>query len=313
MSVPSRIPKLLHASNRAAPLVRAKLLEPYPWLLHAFTTRRSGNLSYDAGDGTPEGEVERNRRRLRDTLLKSYPRRLRLVTLDQIHSAIVRVVDARLSPGREPDGAVQLTGDAVITNRPGLLLAVQTADCLPILLVDPVRRVVANVHAGWRGTLARIAEKTVGQMRMRCGTEPSQVLAALGPSIHGCCYEVGREIYEHYVARFADGETLFRRVEPSPSEVHWHPKATGRPLKPAAGDHRRDAGATSGATADPTRWFLNLVEANRRQLRAAGLRARKIAIVGACTACHTDLYFSYRAEAGRTGRQMGVVGIALRR
>jgi YfiH family protein len=293
--------------------VRAKLLEPYPWLLHAFTTRRSGNLSYDAGDGTPEGEVERNRRRLLDTLLKSHPRRLRLVTLDQIHSAIVRVVDARLPPRREPDGAVQLTGDAVITNRPGLLLAVQAADCLPILLVDPVRRVVANVHAGWRGTLARIAEKTIGRMRMRFGAEPSQMLAAIGPGIQECCYEVGREMYERYLARFADGETLFRRVEPSPSEVHWHPKVTGRPLKPAARDHRRDARATSGATADAVRWFLNLVEANRRQLRLAGLRARNIAIVGACTACHTDLYFSYRAEAGRTGRQMGVVGIALRR
>ncbi|MFQ5927676.1 MAG: polyphenol oxidase family protein, partial [Terriglobia bacterium] len=263
----------------------------------------------------------------------------RLVTLRQRHSDIVQVVDGRWrGVRREPDGAVKLTGDALITTEPGLLLAVQVADCLPILLVDPVRRVVAAVHAGWRGTLARIVEKTVGRMQMRFGSEPRRLVAAIGPGIHGCCYEVGREVYERYVAQFAEGEALFRCVEPAPSDPepsgHWHPKVIGRPLKPLAAKAAvapacpesrkparagiRDRGAsrrwssTGGSTGAATRWFLDLVEANRRQLRSAGLRAGNITAVGLCTACRTDLFFSHRAEAGRTGRQMALIGIGWR-
>ncbi|MFQ5817901.1 MAG: polyphenol oxidase family protein, partial [Terriglobia bacterium] len=239
------------ASDKGGGLLRAERLARYPWLLHAFTTRWSGNLSYgvDAGGAG----VGRNRSRLLKTLVKPQPApagrgRFRLVTLRQRHSDIVRVVDSQLRDvRREPDGALKLVGDALITDQVGLLLAVQVADCLPILLVDPVRRVVANVHAGWRGTLARIVEKTVGQMQLRFGSQPRQLVAAIGPGIHRCCYAVGREVYERYVAQFAEGEALFRCREPSPSEVHWNPKVTGRPLKPTA-DHRRDAGATSGSS-----------------------------------------------------------------
>jgi hypothetical protein len=288
-------------------LLRTKSLSAYPWLVHGFSTRPCGNQSF-ATDASIVGEnVARNRRRLLAALVPAAGKRHRkftLVTLRQIHSDIVRVADGQ-NPraGREPDGALRLAGDALITDQPHLLLVVQTADCLPIVLVDPERRVVANVHAGWRGTLARIAAKTIGQMQARFGVEPRRLRAVIGPGIHVCCYEVGCEIYERYAAQFQGADSLFHRFEPSASQAHWHPKITGRPLKPFGGT---DGVAPAGAT---TRWFLDLVEANRQQLRAAGLPAAHIAVVDTCTACRPDLFFSHRAEAGRTGRQMALVGL----
>jgi len=300
----SRATVLWRASR---PILRNRLLSGYSWLVHGFSLRPCGNLSF-AADASIVGEnVERNRRRLLAALLPAAGKRRReftLVTLRQIHSDIVRVADGQ-NPraGREPDGALRLAGDALITDQPHLLLVVQTADCLPIVLVDPERRVVAIVHAGWRGTLTRIVAKTIGQMQARFGVEPRRLRAVIGPGIHACCYEVGREIYERYAAQFPGADSLFHRFEPSPSEAHWHPKITGRPLKPFGGT---EGAAPAGAT---TRWFLDLVEANRQQLCAAGVRTAHIAVVDTCTACRTDLFFSHRAEAGRTGRQMALVGL----
>ncbi len=300
-----------HSPRADTPLLlRTKSLSGYSWLVHGFSTRGCGNLSFATDASIVGANVERNRQRLLAALLpaaKKRSLRFRLVTLRQIHSDIVRIADGpHRRASREPDGALRLGGDALITARPGLLLVVQTADCLPILLVDPEQRVVANVHAGWRGTLARIVAKTIGQMQARFGVEPRRLRAAIGPGIHACCYEVGREIYERYAAQFPAADSLFRRFEPSPSEAHWHPKITGRPLKPFG---QSPAPASSGASAETTRWFLDLVEANRQQLRAAGLSPANIALLDTCTACRTDLFFSHRAEAGRTGRQMALVGL----
>lgn len=305
-------------------LLRARELARYPWLVHAFTTRQVGNLSFRLGDSFPGDDVTANRQRLLRTLLRvsasstqpatrppvgahAWGDKFRLLTLRQLHSDIVRVVDGPLPQATlEPDGAAELTGDALITKQPGLLLAVKVADCLPILVVDPEQRVVAVAHAGWRGTLARITEKTVGEMRRRFGSMPRHLRAAIGPGIHACCYEVGREVYEAYVAQLAGGERFFRRLEPSPSNVHWNPKVMGRPLKPFG---REAAGSAGGSTAGATRWFLDLVAANRAQLRAAGLAPANISHLDFCTACRTDLFFSHRAEDGRTGRQMALIGL----
>lgn len=292
-------------ATRRLTLLHAPNLARYPWLRHAFTTRRPGefNLNYSAAESP--AAVVRNRR----TLLRTLNSRSgwQLVTLQQRHTDIVRAVARGGADGlgggtRERDGARKLVGDALITDRPGLLLAVQVADCLPLLLVDPKRRVVAAVHAGWRGTLAGIAEKTVGRMRQECGCRPRDLLAAVGPGIHRCCYEVGREVVEHFEAKFPYADKIVHRTQPSPSQVHWQ-----QPLMdPAPGPPRPRPAVTSPSG---EQFYLDIVEANRRQLVATGLKPKNIWASPHCTACHTDLFFSHRAERGRTGRMMGLVGI----
>jgi hypothetical protein len=289
-------------------LMKVHPLKRFPWLTHAFTTRRPGgfNLNYPVAK-TP-GVVTRNRK----ALLRALGGRWQLVTLKQRHTDIVRAVE-RMPRGagvmRERDGALKLSGDALITDQPGLLLAVQVADCLPILLVDPKRRVVGAVHAGWRGTVKRIVEKAVGEMRARFGCRPSDIGAVFGPGIHRCCYQVGREVGEQFEAQFPYWEKVVRRVKASVPDVTWQQRLMSRELL-APGVHRPRPALTAP---DDEKLYLDLVEANRRQLAAAGVRAKSIVASPLCTACRTDLFFSHRAERGRTGRMMGVIGMKAHR
>jgi hypothetical protein len=294
-------------------LLRAPRLRRYSWLAHGFSTRQPDelNLSYSSGSAPA---VVRNRQALLHTVRGGRRAvRWQLVTLRQRHTDIIQVVHKK-PRGRaaasergwakqEQDGAVKLLGDALITNQPGVLLAVQVADCLPILLADTRKRVVAAVHAGWRGTAKRITQKTVGRMQQEFGCDPKTTVAALGPGIHACCYQVGPEVVEVLESQFPYGEKIVRRQQPSPTEARWQ-----QPLFSPAPQERRPRPAVT-ASAGAVKFFLDLVEANRRQLRAAGLKAGNIWASPLCTACRTDLFFSHRAEQGRTGRMMGVVGL----
>jgi polyphenol oxidase len=288
--VPNRVSKPAKLN-----ILRAKNLGKFPWLIHGFSTRTGGfsraygggalNLGFTKDDS--KAAIERNRaafvRELTATR-KLWP----MVTLRQVHSDIIRFVDA---PPRS-----QLVGDGLITATPGLLLAIQTADCLPIVLVDPKRRAVGVFHAGWRGTVKRIIEKGVGEMRLQFASRPSDLKAAIGPGVHGCCYQVGEEVRQQFESQFAYAARLFREVEESDPVREKYPMLflTARP---------------PGHGALPKKIFLDLVEANRQQLLAAGVPAKSIEASPLCTSCRTDLLFSYRAEKGRTGRMMGVAGI----
>lgn len=299
--------------RRTIRLLRAPNLARFRWLRHAFTTRAPGefNLNYSVAENA--ATVERNRRALLQAL--GGRRQWQLVTLRQRHTDLVRALtqlprgrkasDGLGRPRRERDGAAKYVGDAAFTNQPGLLLAVQVADCLPILLAAPERRVVAAVHAGWRGTVANVAAKTAGRMQQEFACDPRKIVAAIGPGIHRCCYEVGREVVEAFEGRFPYAERLVIRTQPSPSQVHWQQPL----LDPAPGPVRPRPAVTSP---HEERFHLDLVEANRRQLVAAGLRLRNIWASPLCTACRTELFFSHRAERGKTGRMMGVVGIVRR-
>ncbi len=277
-----------------------------PGLLHAFTTRAPGNFNLNYSVAGSPGSVTRNRKKL----LRALGGPWQLITLKQRHTDIVRALDAvprrrDAEAMRERDGALKFYGDALITNQPRLLLAVQVADCLPILLLDPKQRVVAAVHAGWRGTARRIAEKTVGEMQARFGCRPRDLRAAIGPGIHACCYEVGREVVEAFESQFPYWEKLVRRVKVSVPDLIWQQRLMSRePLPPGA---RRPRPALTAPAEE--RIFLDLVEANRRQLVAAGLRSKSIIASPLCTACRTDLLFAHRAEHGRTGRMMGLIGL----
>ena len=275
-------------------ILSASHLSKYFWLVHGFSTRVGGFSRAYGGEGLNLGftkddsraAVERNRATFLRELGVS--NESRLVTLRQVHSDVIRFVD---SP---PES--QLAGDGLIAATPGLLLGIQTADCLPIILVDPKRRAVGVFHAGWRGTVKRIVEKGVGEMRRHFGSWPRDLKAAIGPGIQGCCYEVGAEVREKFESQFAYAEKLFRVVDESDPVREKYPMLFLTARAP-------------GHSIVPKKIFLDLVEANRQQLLAVGVPAKSIETSPLCTNCRTDLLFSYRAERGKTGRLMGVAGI----
>lgn len=278
-------------------ILHAKTLDRIPWLVHGFSTRTGGvsrvyggnalNLGFTKHDSRTA--VERNRNALaRELGAVTGRKRWPLVSLRQIHSDLIHCI---LEP---PTG--QLTGDGLITQTPGILLAIQTADCLPIILVDRRRRAVGVLHAGWRGTVKRIAEKGLGEMQRAFGTKPQDIKAAIGPGIHGCCYQVGPEVRQAFESQFACKGELFREVRESDPVREKYPLLFLTARAPGHGEL-------------PPKIFLDLVEANRQQLIEVGVLARNILASQLCTACSTDLLFSHRAEKGVTGRMMGVVGI----
>ncbi len=203
--------------SRVKPLtiLQSESLARIPWLLHGFSTRLGGsskiygaalNLGFTKQDSRLA--VERNRRAFLKKLgAIENGRPWSLVTLRQIHSDIIQCV------GDVPEKI--LAGDGLITRTPGIVLAVLTADCLPVILVDTKRRAVGVFHAGWRGTLKRIVEKAVGEMRRCLGTQARDIKAAIGSGIHGCCYEVGAEVRQQFESQFEYAAELFREVKES--------------------------------------------------------------------------------------------------
>jgi len=232
--------------------LRTGELDEWPWLVHGFGTRAAGDMAAPAARqhfaqvaGGPE---------------------MTLVTLRQLHSAIVHVAG-----GNDVAG---IPGDGLITGRAGLLLGIKTADCLPILLVDGQRRVVAAVHAGWRGCTQRIVEKCVSEMRRCFGCDPSDLQAAVGPGIQQCCFEVGAEVLEQFFSQFPDAGRFCRR-DPVSS----------------------------------VRGTVDLTEAVRRQLLAAGVRSEQIYRSALCTGCDLSRFYSYRREKEAAGRMLAVIGV----
>lgn len=280
--------------------------EPYPWLLAGFSTRQGGVSTAYAAGGPPEQnlgytpqedplQVTAMRQSLADALVQSRSAahaagvRPDLVTVRQCHSGRVCRVERAQLPLTIEDGRAILEGDGLYTCDTNLLLGILTADCVPVLVADTRTHAVAAFHAGWRGTVERIVERGVEALRKQFGCRPQDLIAAIGPSIGPCCFEIGAEVREKFEAQFDYGCELVTEVADSP------PESAGRGADPDARVH------------------LNLWEANRRQLLDAGLRPAAIALIGQCTAC-TRLpdgrrkYFSHRAEQGFTGRMLSLIG-----
>jgi polyphenol oxidase len=278
-------------------ILRSETLARIPWLIHGFSTRLGGfsraygghalNLGFTKQDS--RSAVERNRAALVSQLgatrgKSQWP----LVTLRQIHSDLIHCV-----PELPKES---LVGDGLITCMPGVLLAIQTADCLPIILADTKQRAIGVFHAGWRGTVKRIVEKGVGEMRRRFGTLPRNIKAAIGPGINACCYDVGPEVRQRFESQFAYADDLFREIKESDPVREKYPLLFLTARAP-------------GHSELPTKIFLDLVEANRRQLIDAGVSTKNIIASPLCSSCRPDLLFSYRAEKGVTGRMMGIAGV----
>ncbi|MGA9527682.1 MAG: peptidoglycan editing factor PgeF [Terriglobales bacterium] len=284
-------------------LLRSPRLTKIPWLISAFSMRMGGTSRVYGGNALNLGftrhdsraAVERNRALFLNELgavdnrKKPWP----LVTLRQIHSDLIHYVDRHYL---DHAPKLPLAGDGLITDAPGLLIAVQAADCIPVIVVDKKRRAVGVFHAGWRGTVKRIVEKGVGAMRRHFGSDPKNLVAAIGPGIQSCCYNVGEEVRRQFEAQFAYGASLFREVKDSDPVREKYPLLFLTARAP-------------GHSELPVKLFLDLVEANRRQLLEAGVPRNNIDASAPCTACHPEMLFSHRAEKGVTGRLMGVAGI----
>ena len=245
-------------------------LQPHDGLRHAVFTRHGGvspppwatlNVSRSVGDMAEA--VEENHRRICRVLGVA---REDIVTTYQVggnHVALVQAGDR---------GTVVPDTDALITDSPGVPLMLRFADCLPVLLYDPRRHVVGLAHAGWRGTLARVAQRTASEMVRRFGSHPADLIVGIGPGIGPCCYQVGPDVVAATRAAFTDAD----RAE--------------EPLLIRAPDGS---------------WHLDLWAANVRQLREVGVE--RIAVSGLCTACRKDEFYSHRGERGRTGRFAAMV------
>jgi polyphenol oxidase len=278
-----------------------------PWLVHGFSTRPGGvselpaatseiargarkklppvlNLGFTDWDS--RGRVLENRKKFVHALGAD---KFRLVTLRQIHSDIVHRASAL--PAEPPQG------DALFTREPRILLAIQTADCIPLLLADTKRRALAAIHSGWRGTLRRVAAKTLGRMQMEFGTRPEDVIAALGPGIGRCCYGVGEEVAKEFDAQFPAAREWFDgpfdALAAGENDANWLPWLTMMP---------------PGHQPPPPRVHLDLLAANRAILVDAGVAPARIFSSGYCTACRTDLLFSYRRERA-TGRLIAAIAL----
>ena len=287
-------PEWVVRRSRGLQIVESRALGKLGWLVHGFSTRPGGesqldgkralNLGFTDWDERPQ--VEKNRLAFATALTA---REMPLLTLRQFHSDVIHVASSRAAEAPQ--------ADALATHASGLLLGVQTADCVPILLADTRHRAVAAIHAGWRGTLARIAVKALGRMRMEFGTRPRDVVAALGPAIGRCCYEVGPEVAQAFATQFPGASNWFDGPFEQLScgeEPLWLPWLTMMP---------------PGHVPPPPRVQLDLRASNRRQLMDAGVPESNIDASGMCTACRTDLLFSYRREGAKAGRMMAVIGI----
>ena len=277
-------------TSGALKLLQTPALAKLPWLRHGFSTIAGGSSNLDGQSVLNLGFTEwdsrenvlENRRRFQTALGASD---LPLVTLKQFHSDVIHLFDSAPSDPSK--------GDAAITNRRGLVLAVQTADCVPILLADPKKRAIAAIHAGWRGTLARIVAKTIGAMQMHFASDPRDLLAAIGPCIGPCCYEVGTEVATQFLSQFPDAAGYFDelRTGDEPNPLQW--------LNMMPPGHQPP----------PKNVLLDLRKANRSQLLVAGLSAQNIHTVDLCTACRPDLLFSYRKQGSHAGRQMSAIAL----
>lgn len=239
----------------------------YPQVLNAVFTRLGAarparwglNVGRTVGDSYET--VESNHRLIYDTLGISGSE---VVTAKQVHGNRVVVVS------RNRCGSVVADADALVTSEPGVILMMRFADCVPILLYDPCAGAVGLVHAGWRGTAAEVAPQALGAMRDAFGIRPENVIAALGPAVGPCCYQVGAEVTQ------ALEPTL-----PDPSQ--------------AIVDNQDG------------HYSLDLWQANAQQLTSRGVRQLEIGRI--CTSCHVEEFFSHRAEGGQTGRFAVLFGI----
>lgn len=253
--------------------LQSPLLRNCDFLEHAFCTRRGGasqddykslNMSFREGD--EEFRVLSNWDRLATAF--AIPMEQFLV-VNQVHGDAIFVIKQHGSFFSTRD---ELNYDAIVTTRTNLAICIKTADCVPVFIVDKVKKVIAVVHAGWKGTALEISAKVIRLMQNQYGSGPQDILVAIGPSIGKCCYEVDQATVDAF--RGQNNSELF--LQPGPKK---------------------------------DKWMLDLAEANRLQILEAGVQESNIEVSGYCTTCNQDMFFSHRGSGGITGRQVNFMMI----
>lgn len=233
---------------------------------HAFLSRAGGvsrppfaSLNFDERDTDPKENIKENR--LRVSRAFSVPMD-ELVLVNQVHGDKVHAVN-----GANKKEFVE--ADAIVTDEPMTPIGIMTADCLPVLIYDPVRRIVGASHGGWKGTALGVVIKTVEAMKALYGSEPKDLLAAMGPYIGPCCYAVKENVTAEFERAFGKDPGFIKKND---------------------GDTR-----------------LDIAGANLEQLTSMGLKSENITGAAPCTSCNSHLFFSYRKDGGRTGRQVSFI------
>jgi YfiH family protein len=241
---------------------------------HLFTTRRwpLGALTAGSDDPAPWDDIAQ----------AMEVSAARLVRVHQVHGAAVVIAeDAR---------GAQQDADIIVSRDPTLALAVQAADCIPLLLADPRTGAVAAAHAGWRGLAAGVPAAAVMSLTREFGGRAADLVAAIGPAIGACCYEVGGDVRDRFEAAGASGSQLARWFLPAPIHSAANPSMSG-----VTGARRAD------------RWFLDGWTSAREQLVEAGVPGAQIFLAGLCTASHPDVLCSYRRDGSPAGRIAGAI------
>jgi polyphenol oxidase len=251
----------------------SSLLSECDFLTHAFCTRRGGvsedeydslNISFKEGDF--ESKVLQNWHRLATAFAIPMDQ---FLTLNQVHGNDIFIIKPF---GDYYSANDALNYDAIVTSRTNLAVCIKTADCVPVFIVDRIKKIIAVVHAGWKGTALEISARVVRLLLEKYGSSPGDILTAIGPSIGQCCFE----------------------VDTSAANAFFEQKNNQAFLFPGA---------------RPNKWMLDLAEANRRQILNCGIPEANIDVSDLCTFCRQDLFFSHRGSGGITGRQVNFMMI----
>lgn len=277
--------KLIEKQN-VIPYLSFPALEETGIVRHLFTTRKGGvstgyqsslNLNYNQGN-EPEA-VDENYRRVADALGGDVSQ---IVCSQQTHTTNVQRVGLQ-DAGRGVVKPLDVTDiDGMVTNEPGIVLATFYADCVPLFFVDPVKKCIGLSHSGWKGTVGRMGEKTIQKMTEEYGTDPSDVIAAIGPSICQECYEVSEDVAKQFLDEFGNSSYCN-----NPEMIAYRNRSKEPEVK----------------------YQLNLWEANRIVLLEAGVQADNIHSSNLCTCCNSELLFSHRASNGKRGNLGAFLGL----
>lgn len=266
------------------------LLSKYSNFTHAFSTRLGGvssgiydsmNLSFTRGDDNDL--VKENFRRFTHALGVDYDS---IVMSDQTHTTNIRRIDLNDKGNGLTRAKNFFDTDALITNEPGLTLFTSFADCVPLYFIDPVNKAIGLAHSGWRGTVGRIGAKTIARMQEEFGSNPSQIICAIGPSICADCYEISEDVASEFSKEFgSDSQSIVF------SQSDYYKK------------HSIDKEATDG------KYQLDLWQANRTILLQAGIREDNLTVTDICTCCNPDFLYSHRASHGQRGNLAAILAI----
>ena len=266
--------------NEGVPMIRFHCLDEHEFVSLAFSTRFGGvstkdylssmNFGWDRGDDIEN--VRENYRRMCRVLKADYRK---LILSDQVHDSKVEYVDERYAAGENIEK--KLKGiDGMVTDKKGFVLATSYADCVPLFFVDVKNKVIGSSHSGWRGTVARIGQKTVRKMEDCLGTKAKDLICIVGPSICRNCYEVSEDVAAEFQREFKN-----------------------------SGDNVKNIVRRKQGTAD--KYLLDLWEANRVQFIEAGVTEENIHISGICTCCNPNILYSHRASRGKRGNLNGFI------